>query len=89
MVTEITDKELMTLKELRKKYDKKWFRFIIVGDMNDDDPESDMCYVVITADTEDELYGHPYPDRNLYNGGICTGINVIFPLEVGGIYVHA
>jgi len=89
MVTEITSKEVMTLRELNEKFATKWFRYVIVGEMNDEDPESDMCYVVLTADTEEELYKHPYPDRNLYNGGVTTGNNVTFPLEIGGIYVHA
>jgi len=89
MVTEITENEIMTLRELKEKYIDKWFRYVIVDEADDYDSESDMCYVVITADTEEELYKHPYPERNKRRGGIATGDNVVFPLEVGGIYVHA
>ena len=88
MVTEITSKEVMTLREIKEKYADKWFRYVIVDDTYDEDPEDRMCYVVLTADTEDELYKHPYPDKNKLRGGISTGDDVEFPMEVGGIYVH-
>jgi len=89
VVTEIKNKEVMTLRELSVKYANKWFMYFVVGEMNIDDPESDMCYAVFIADTEDELYNHPCPERNKHNGGISYGDKVEFPMEVGGIYVHA
>jgi len=89
MITEVTSKETMTLRELKEKYATKWFRYVIVNETDCDDPESSVCYVVYIADTEDEIYKHPDPERNKRRGGISTGDNVVFPLEVGGIYVHA
>ena len=53
MVTEINDKEVMTLHELKKKYSTKWFKYIIVGELNLKDPGKDMCYAILTADAED------------------------------------
>ena len=85
MVTEINEKEIMTLRDLCVKHASKWFMYVIVGEMSIEDPESDMCYVVFTADTEEELYNHPYPERNIHNGGVSYGDKVEFPAEVGGM----
>ncbi|MCL2223329.1 MAG: hypothetical protein FWC20_11350 [Oscillospiraceae bacterium] len=89
MVTEIKEKEVMTLPELKEKYSTKWFRYIVVGELNYKDPDKEMCYAVITADSEEELYKHPFPDKDKHNGGIDSGYNVPFTPEVGGIYAHA
>jgi hypothetical protein len=90
VIIEVKEKEVMTLKELKEKYSTKWFRYIIVGEMNFADPCYNMCYVVCTADSEDELYKNPRPElREQFNGGIASGYNVVVPMEVGGIYVHA
>jgi|GEM_PF-1651896 len=88
MVTEIKEKEVMTYRELRKKYSTNWFRYVIVGERDYKDPDGEMCYAVLTADSEDEIYKHPYPDKNKYSGGISSGYDVPFTPEVGGIYVH-
>ena len=89
MVTEINDKEVMTLHELKKKYSTKWFKYIIVGELNLKDPGKDMCYAILTADAEDELYQAHHPDWGKYHGGVTSGYNPPFTPEVGGIYVHA
>ncbi|MDR2590714.1 MAG: hypothetical protein LBC71_07000, partial [Oscillospiraceae bacterium] len=87
---EIKKKEIMTLRELKKKYSTKWFRYVIVGEINLLNPDSDMCYVVCTADTDDELYRNPRPDLiEQFNGGIASGYDVEYPVEIGGIYAHA
>ena len=89
MVTEITDKEVMSLRRLKEKYATKWFDYVLVDGMNDNDPDASLCYVVLIADTEEEVYNHPDPKRNMRSGGIGSGDKVVFPMEVGGIYVHA
>ena len=88
VVTEIIEKEVLTLRELKKKYATKWFDYVFVDEV-DDEPESSLCYVVFVADTEEEIFRHPDPERNMRSGGISFGYSVIFPMEVGGIYVHA
>ena len=88
MVTEINNKEILTLQELKAKYATKWFQYIIVGDMNFANPMSNTCYVVHTADTEYELYRTPCPEFEKHNGGIASGNSVVYPMEVGGVYVH-
>ena len=89
MVTEINEKEIMTLRKTKEKYATKWIDYTFVDEMNDDDPDSSLCYVVLVADTEEEIYRHPDPERNKRSGGICPGDKVVFPMEVGGIYAHA
>jgi len=89
MITEISKKEIMTLQEAKRKYATKWFDYVLVDDMDDDDPEASLCYVVLVADTEEEIYNHLDPERNKRSGGISSGERVVFPMEVGGIYVHA
>ena len=89
MATEIKEKDVMTLPELKQKYSTKWFRYVIVGEINLKDPDKDMCYVAFVADSEDELYKHPNPFRGKCSSGIASGYNVPFTPEVGGIYVHA
>jgi len=89
MVTEIKEKEVMTLHELKLRYSTKWFRYVVVGEINYLDPDSDKCYVVLVADSEDEIFNHPYPDKNKHSGGIDWGYNVSFTPEVGGVYAHA
>ena len=89
MVTKINEKEIMTLRELKRKYATKWFDYVLVDDMDDDDPEASLCYAVLIADTEEEIYSYPDPERNKRSGGISSGDRVVFPMEVGGIYVHA
>jgi len=89
MVKEITDNEVMTLQRAREKYATKWFDYVLVDGMNDNDPDASLCYVVVIADTEEEIYSHPDPERNLRSGGVSSGDKVVFPMEVGGIYVHA
>ena len=46
MVTEIKEKEIMTLREL-----------------NLQDPDSNMCYVIYISDSKEELYKYPSPLR--------------------------
>ena len=89
MVTELIEKEIMTLPELKRKYSSKWFRYVIVGERNYKDPDKEKCYIVLTADSEEELYKYPYPDKNKHHGGVDSGYNVPFTPEAGGIYVHA
>jgi hypothetical protein len=89
MVTEIEKKEIMLLRDMKEKYATKWFCYNIEGEMNLHDPDSDLCFVVYVADTEEEVYAAYYPELNMVNGGIASGYDVVFPAEVGGIYVHA
>ena len=88
MVTEITDRDVMTLRELKKIYATKWIRYVIVGDLNFKSPSDNMCYAVHTADSKEELHKHPYQDKSKYNGGIASGNRVVSQPEVGGVYVH-
>jgi len=88
MVTEIKEKEVMTLRELKKKFSTKWFQYVIVGDINYYDPDSEMCYVVLTADSEEEVYKAHHPDCDINHSGIASGYDFPFTPEVGGIYVH-
>ncbi|MDR2572394.1 MAG: hypothetical protein LBD23_19145 [Oscillospiraceae bacterium] len=90
MVKEIKKKEIMTLRELKEKYATKWFQYIIEGEMSYTDPYSNLCYVIYTADTEEELYKIPASDVfEKHHGGFASGFNVVYPMEVGGIYSHA
>jgi len=89
MVTEIKEKEVMTLHEIKMKYSTVWFRYVIIGEPNLKDPDKNMCYVAFTAESEDELYKHPNPFRGKQSSGISSGYNIPFTPEVGGIYSHA
>ena len=90
MVKEIKKKEIMTLEELKKKYATKWFQYVIVGEINYLNPYLNMCYVIFTADSEEELFKTPTPEHaKQHNGGIASGFKVVVPKEVGGIYTHA
>ena len=89
MVTEIKEKEVMTLDQLMKKYATKWIMYEIEGEVNEEDPEANMCYAVYVADTEEEFYEHPYPNCTKVNGGWTTGYSYVFPMEIGGIYSRA
>ena len=89
MVTVIKEKEVMTLSELKKKYSTKWFQYVILGDINYKNPDENLCYVILTADSEEEAYKAHHPDWDTNNAGITAGYNVPFTPEVGGIYVHA
>jgi len=88
VVTEIKEKNITTLRKIKEKYATKWIDYVFVDEM-DDDPESSLCYVICIADTEEELYNHPDPERNTRSGGITPGDKVVFPIEIGGIYAHA
>ena len=89
MVTEINEKEIMMLRELKKKYSTKWFRYVIMGDINPHNPDDDMCYTILLADSEEELYEYPNPVKGISSGGITCGNNAPFTPEVGGVYIHA
>lgn len=92
MVTVIKKQQIMTLRQLKEKYATKWFRYVIVDETETvaGEPESIMCYVVYVADTEDEIYRHPYTEENTkLVVGVDAGDRVEEPMEIGGIYVHA
>ena len=72
MLTEITSKEIMTLKAARKKYRTQYFIMIITEVV--DQGDNDLGYVLYAADTEMELAQVPrenYKDMNyaLMQGG--------------------
>lgn len=91
MITEIKDREILTLQQQKEKYSTKWIRYVIVDENEsvEGEPESIMCYVAYIADTEDEIYSQPNPERNTRSSGIATGYSVVFPMEIGGIYARA
>jgi hypothetical protein len=89
MVNEIKEKEILALKVLKEKYATKWFRYFIVGEVNLHNPDENMCYAVLTADSVEEIYDYPYPDKVKHSGGVTSGYNAPFTPEVGGVYIHA
>lgn len=88
VVTVIKKKEIMTLRELKEKYATKWICYEYIDD-DMEGAESALCYAVYVADTEDEIYQHSDPSFTMRRGGIVAGYSVVFPMEIGGIYVHA
>ena len=85
MITKIETKEIMTVREMRKRYSTKWFKYVIIGELDTVNPDNEKGYVVFVADTDTELYNIPRDDDDHNSYCIFLGDDVEHPLEVGAI----
>ena len=86
MLMKVEDMTILPLREMRKKYAKKWFCYVISGDINFENSEANMCYVVFTGDNKQEMYQVPKDGLENLSWGHTFGDEVVHPIEIGGVY---
>ena len=96
MLTKIENPEIKMVREFRKQYADKWFRYLIVE--NDEDcldkpPDEELSVVIYIADTEKELLTLNNADLSYgeyKNWGDYWGIDVNPEpgIQIGGLEVE-